>query len=82
MEPIETWLEQQHLLVPVEHPSFGEYWLPPAKVGFDRLASRRGPAAAVGEHTAALLAELGYEPQQIAALIDKQVVGAGAAPPS
>ena len=60
MVPKDAWLEQQGLLIEAEHPIFGEYWRPPLKVGFDRMGSRLAPVAAPGEHTRALLAELGY----------------------
>jgi crotonobetainyl-CoA:carnitine CoA-transferase CaiB-like acyl-CoA transferase len=67
--PKEAWLEDEKLLIEASHPAFGDYWRPPVRVGFERLPSRLGPAAAAGEHTRAILTELGRSPSEIDALL-------------
>jgi crotonobetainyl-CoA:carnitine CoA-transferase CaiB-like acyl-CoA transferase len=67
--PKEAWLEDEKLLIEASHPAFGDYWRPPVRVGFERMRSRLGPAAAAGEHTRAILAELGHSPSEIDALL-------------
>jgi crotonobetainyl-CoA:carnitine CoA-transferase CaiB-like acyl-CoA transferase len=58
-------MEEEKLLIEAEHPVFGSYWRPPAKVGFEGFPSRLAPACAAGEHTRAILAELGYDEEGI-----------------
>ncbi len=58
-------MEEEKLLIEAEHPVFGSYWRPPAKVGFEGFANRLAPACAAGEHTRAILAELGYDEESI-----------------
>ncbi|HVM64383.1 MAG TPA: CoA transferase [Acidimicrobiales bacterium] len=67
--PKEAWMEDEKLLIEASHPAFGDYWRPPVRVGFERLRPRLGPAAAPGEHTRAILAELGRSPSEIDALL-------------
>ena len=59
--PKDGWMEQEKLLIEADHPVFGSYWRPPAKVGFEGFATRLAPACAAGEHTRAILAELGHD---------------------
>jgi crotonobetainyl-CoA:carnitine CoA-transferase CaiB-like acyl-CoA transferase len=80
MDPLEEWLLHHNLLIESEHPSFGQYWRPPIKVEFDRMPARIGPAAAVGESTLEILAELGYSEGEAAALVAAGVAGAQPAP--
>ena len=67
--PKEAWMEDEKLLIEASHPAFGDYWRPPVRVGFERLRPRLGPAAAAGEHTRSILAELGRSPAQVDALL-------------
>jgi crotonobetainyl-CoA:carnitine CoA-transferase CaiB-like acyl-CoA transferase len=67
--PTEAWMEDEKLLIEASHPAFGDYWRPPVRVGFERLRPRLGPAAAAGEHTRTILAELGRSPAEIDALL-------------
>jgi crotonobetainyl-CoA:carnitine CoA-transferase CaiB-like acyl-CoA transferase len=67
--PKDTWMEEEGLLIEAEHPAFGTYWRPPAKVGFEAFANRLGPACAAGEHTRAILTELGYDGESIDRLV-------------
>jgi crotonobetainyl-CoA:carnitine CoA-transferase CaiB-like acyl-CoA transferase len=64
-QPKEGWMEQEKLLIEADHPVFGSYWRPPAKVGFEGFAARLGPACAAGEHSGSILAELGYDTEAI-----------------
>ena len=77
-------MEDEKLLVEASHPAFGEYWRVPVRVGFERMRSRLGPAAAAGEHTRSLLEELGRSPAQVEALLASgaAVEWAPPAPPS
>jgi crotonobetainyl-CoA:carnitine CoA-transferase CaiB-like acyl-CoA transferase len=63
--PLERWFEQQDLLLPMAHPEFGPYWQPPAKLTFDDIERPAPPTCSLGEHTRAILMELGYPPDQI-----------------
>jgi crotonobetainyl-CoA:carnitine CoA-transferase CaiB-like acyl-CoA transferase len=72
----DAWLESHELLDPATHRQFGDYWRPPAKVHVGDLPHRLGPAAAVGEHSRALLDELGYGDAEIERLLQAGVVGA------
>lgn len=66
--PLERWFEEQDLLLPMEHPEFGPYWQPPAKLSFDEVVRPAAATCSLGEHTGAILAELGYDAGQIRAL--------------
>ena len=70
-----TWFEREQLLLPAFHPSFGEYWRTPAKIDFDGFAPNLGPASGIGEHTQAILSEIGYSEKDYRELADAGVVG-------
>jgi crotonobetainyl-CoA:carnitine CoA-transferase CaiB-like acyl-CoA transferase len=63
--PKDGWMEEEKLLIEAEHPVFGSYWRPPAKVGFEGFPPRLAPACAAGEHTRAILTELGYDQERV-----------------
>ncbi len=67
-------MRQEGLLIEESHPVFGDYWRPPVRVGFEHLSSRLAPAAAAGEHTRAILAELGHAPETISRWLEMGVV--------
>ena len=61
-----------------EHPHAGSYRVIPPPVRYSKTpASVHRPAALVGEHGAAVLAEAGYEEAEIAALREAGVLGGG-----
>jgi crotonobetainyl-CoA:carnitine CoA-transferase CaiB-like acyl-CoA transferase len=70
----EEFLADEGLLRPEEHASFGSYWRLPAKVRFSESGNRLARASAVGEHTRAILEELGYTTAERAALEANHVV--------
>ena len=72
--PLETWFEQEHLLLPADHPSFGPFWRAPVKVRFSDQQARLGPVCANGEHTRPLLLELGYKPEEIDRMVTDGVI--------
>ena len=76
------WLEEHGLLTPMEHPLFGAYLRLPAKVGFSASAPAFGPACAAGEQSCDLLAELGFDQQQIDELIASNVTSDGRIKPT
>ena len=78
--PKDAWMERQGLLIEASHPVYGDYWRPPVRVGFERLRSRLGPATAAGEHTRAILAELGHPPAAVERMLATGVAEAWTAP--
>jgi crotonobetainyl-CoA:carnitine CoA-transferase CaiB-like acyl-CoA transferase len=70
----EEFLAGEGLLQPEDHPVFGAYWRLPAKVRFTESGNRLAPASAAGEHTRAILEELGYTEAQQGVLESDGVV--------
>ncbi|MCU1395533.1 MAG: CoA transferase [Ilumatobacteraceae bacterium] len=62
------------LLVDVDHPTFGEHPRLAPLVSMSRTAASVGPGVLQGQHTVSLLGELGFSPDEIAALHDRKVV--------
>jgi formyl-CoA transferase/CoA:oxalate CoA-transferase len=63
------------LLQPLPHPSIAELRLPALPLSFDHeRAVHRSPPPAVGQHTAEILAEVGYDDETIAALAAQGVI--------
>jgi crotonobetainyl-CoA:carnitine CoA-transferase CaiB-like acyl-CoA transferase len=56
----DIWLERAGLLEPVSHWLFGDYWRLPPKLSWSGSAPVQGSACAPGEHSSALLLELGF----------------------
>jgi crotonobetainyl-CoA:carnitine CoA-transferase CaiB-like acyl-CoA transferase len=71
----DSWLAEQGLLRPDAHPAFRDFWRLPSKIDFADEEFQPGPAAALGEHSRALLEEIGYTPQQISELVDAGTLG-------
>ena len=71
----DSWLAGQGLLTPDDHPAFRAFWRLPPKIDFAGEEFRPGPAAALGEHSRALLAEIGYTEQQIGELVAAGTLG-------
>ncbi|MBL7499157.1 CoA transferase [Frankia sp. CNm7] len=70
----EEFLIHSGLVSADEHPEHGKYWRLPPRVTFDGVGPDRRPATALGESTVAVLEELGYGPQEIAALCAERAV--------
>ena len=59
----------------ISHPTAGEVEMPGSPMHFSRTPARvRSPPPLLGEHTAEVLAELGYDENRIADLIDADAV--------
>lgn len=69
--------EQLGMSVEVVHPMFQEHPRLKSLVSFSRSATRAGPGCLVGQHTAALLGELGYSAAQIEEMAGRNVVRTG-----
>ncbi|MEX2626758.1 MAG: CoA transferase, partial [Ilumatobacteraceae bacterium] len=75
--PFDQWLESNGMLLEVTHSLFGDYWRLPPKLTMSASEPVLGPACAPGEHSVAVLEELGLARAAIAALIEADVVGDG-----
>jgi crotonobetainyl-CoA:carnitine CoA-transferase CaiB-like acyl-CoA transferase len=80
-EPPEAVLQSQEfggahgLLVQVEHPTFGEHDRLVPLIECSRSATIAEPGVLNGQHTDAILAELGYDASAIADLRERKIVG-------
>jgi crotonobetainyl-CoA:carnitine CoA-transferase CaiB-like acyl-CoA transferase len=59
--PLETWFEREGLLLPEDHPVFGPFWRAPVKIEMSENPPRLAPVCGLGEHSRAILEELGYD---------------------
>ncbi len=71
----DQWLIDHDLVVPVDDEHLGKYYRLAAKVKMARHSTRFGPAPTVGQHTEAILSEIGLSSEEIAKLADRGVVG-------
>jgi len=62
------------MLVEVEHPTFGEHVRLRPYIGFSRSETVAEPGSLAGQHTDAILRELGYSAEAIADLRERKVV--------
>ncbi len=67
-------LRDTGFVVEVEHPRFGTILRAAPPVVFSETPGRVAPSSLLGEHTAALLTELGYSDEQIDDLVERKVV--------
>lgn len=67
--------EQHAMMTTVEHPLFGEVPRTRALVSFSRSGQTLGSSCLVGQHTDAILAELGYDADRIKELRAAAIVG-------
>ena len=75
------WDRDPHVLaagltVLTHHPTWGPYRRHEPLLHFDRTPETPGPGTLGGQHTRAILSELGYAAQEIEALFDQSVVAA------
>ena len=61
-------LRETSLVVEVEHPRFGSILRAGPPVALSETPGRVAPGCLIGQHTEAILTELGYEPERIAEL--------------
>ena len=79
-EPPETVLQSAEfagaadMLVEVEHPTFGEHVRLKPYIAFSRSETVAEPGSLAGQHTDAILKELGYTATAIADLRERKVV--------
>ena len=73
-DPLETWFEDHDLLAPMDHPEYGPYWQPVGKFSFDGRSAPPAATCSLGEHTAPVLRELGYDDAAIAELARERVI--------
>jgi len=79
-EPPETVLQSAEfagaadMLVEVEHPTFGEHVRLKPYIGFSRSETVAEPGSLAGQHTDAILSELGYSAEAIGDLRERKVV--------
>ena len=65
----------RELIVELDHPDIGPVRQPKPAARFDRTPAQiQGPAPRIGEHTAAILAEIGLEAAEIGRLAAEQIV--------
>jgi crotonobetainyl-CoA:carnitine CoA-transferase CaiB-like acyl-CoA transferase len=65
----------RELIVELDHPDIGSVRQPKPAARFDRTPAQiQGPAPRIGEHTAAILAEIGVEAAEIERLAAEQIV--------
>ena len=67
-------VRENKLLTGVEAPRFGQFWRYSPVVSFSETSGRAGPGPLKGQHTHAILRELGYTNDQILSLRDRKVV--------
>jgi crotonobetainyl-CoA:carnitine CoA-transferase CaiB-like acyl-CoA transferase len=67
-------MQELGLVVPVDHPSLGSYIRHGPAVTFSRTPATTGPAPLVGQHSRAILTELGYSDAAIDDLRARKIV--------
>jgi crotonobetainyl-CoA:carnitine CoA-transferase CaiB-like acyl-CoA transferase len=77
--PLEQRFEQEGRLLPEDHPVFGPFWRAPVKVEMSEQSPRLDPVCGLGEHSRAILEELGYDGDAIDDLVARGLVVDGSA---
>jgi crotonobetainyl-CoA:carnitine CoA-transferase CaiB-like acyl-CoA transferase len=77
--PLEQWFEQEGRLLPEDHPVFGPFWRAPVKVEMSDHSPRLDPVCGLGEHSRAILEELGYDDDAVGDLVAHGIVVDGSA---
>ena len=76
-QPFEEFLVANTPHHPMTHPDFGDYWRRPPVIRIDGCESAEPSVApSLGQHTTALLAELGFTPAECTELIESGAVKA------
>jgi crotonobetainyl-CoA:carnitine CoA-transferase CaiB-like acyl-CoA transferase len=76
-QPFEEFLVSNTPHHPMTHPDFGDYWRRPPVIRIDGCESAEPSVApSLGQHTTALLAELGFTPAECTELIESGAVKA------
>lgn len=73
----ETALVDLGFMEPAEHPAYGRYWKHPPCIEFSQATAAVRPPCGLGEHTVAILGELGYGPDDVQRLLDAGAIGIG-----
>jgi crotonobetainyl-CoA:carnitine CoA-transferase CaiB-like acyl-CoA transferase len=60
-----AFMRRHNLLTPAYHETYANYWRMPGRVTLSAAPPRLGPAPRVGEHTRAILRELGFEEGEV-----------------
>jgi len=70
----EPWYRESGFLADVEHPTFGSHARLAPLVALGLTPGAAGPAPVLGQHTEAVLRELGYDDAAIDALATRRIV--------
>jgi crotonobetainyl-CoA:carnitine CoA-transferase CaiB-like acyl-CoA transferase len=76
-DTFEDFMRHHGLLEAVSHPAFGDYWRTGPSIEFSDATSGLGPACGLGEHSKAILSELGYSLEAVQTLVVDGVIGSG-----
>jgi crotonobetainyl-CoA:carnitine CoA-transferase CaiB-like acyl-CoA transferase len=71
----ESWLERHGMLEPAHHADFGEYWRVLPRIRYGARVAGQGVACRIGEHSVALLAELGFDADAVETMVAAGAVG-------
>jgi crotonobetainyl-CoA:carnitine CoA-transferase CaiB-like acyl-CoA transferase len=73
--PIERVLQSTGRLLPRRDRRFGEYWRLPPRINYATYGSTLRPGCRPGEHSQAILSELGFAASEVSEFVEKGVVG-------
>ena len=73
-ETFEEHLLRMGMVMPAGHATVGDYFRLRSRIRFDDVAPSMAPPCALGEHTASILAEIGYSPAQCEQLANERVI--------
>ena len=73
-ETFEEHLLRMGMVEPASHQSVGDYFRLRPRIRFDGVEPKLSPTCSLGEHTASILAEIGYSPDQCNRLATERVI--------